>query len=143
MIEKQGNLWDFVGIKVITTNGFVKQDGSCVMGRGCAREAALRYPKLPYELGKAIRELGNRTFYWDQYKLFTLPVKHNWWEKADIELIKKSVADLWEMSHIYAQYDNVIIPRPGCGNGGLDWEKDVKPVIGPILAYDQYVIVSF
>ncbi len=47
MKEDFGDLWDFDGIIAITTNGFVKKDGSCVMGRGCAKEAALRFGWLP------------------------------------------------------------------------------------------------
>jgi hypothetical protein len=45
--ELFGNLWEFDGIIVITTNGFVKRDGTCVMGRGCAKQATIKLPGLP------------------------------------------------------------------------------------------------
>jgi len=79
MREVFGNLWDFAGIVAITTNGFVKKDGSCVMGRGCAREAAARFPTLPFQLGRKIRAEGNHVFYFPEYKLLSFPVKHVWW----------------------------------------------------------------
>jgi len=33
----------------------------------------------------------------------------------------------------------VVLPRPGCGNGQLDW-SDVHPVIAPILPDSVHVI---
>ena len=47
MKEVFGDLWEFDGIIAITTNGFVKRDGTCVMGRGCARQAAVRFRRTP------------------------------------------------------------------------------------------------
>jgi len=46
--EDKINLWEYpADARVITTNGFVKNNGEAVMGRGCAREAARKYPRLP------------------------------------------------------------------------------------------------
>ena len=50
MKEVFGDLWKFDGIIAITTNGFVKRDRTCVMGRGCARQAAVRFSELPRKL---------------------------------------------------------------------------------------------
>ena len=45
MIEIHGNLWQLPATwRGITTNGFVRKNGTAVMGRGCAREAATRFP---------------------------------------------------------------------------------------------------
>ena len=41
MKEVFGDLWEFDGTIAITTNGYLKRDGTCVMGRGCARQAAV------------------------------------------------------------------------------------------------------
>ena len=65
MREIEGDIWDFhkAGFFiVIPTNGFIKNDGECVMGRGLAYEAKRRFPDLPLELGKRIREYGNVVF---------------------------------------------------------------------------------
>lgn len=45
----------------ITTNGFTKRNGDCVMGRGCAKQAKEMWPKVPFDLGKLIRKNGNVT----------------------------------------------------------------------------------
>ena len=47
MKEVFGDLWEFDGTIAITTNGFLKRDGTCVMGRGCARQAAVRFRNSP------------------------------------------------------------------------------------------------
>ena len=44
----------------ITTNGFVKANGECVMGRGCALELAKLFPRAPRILGSMIQQWGNR-----------------------------------------------------------------------------------
>ena len=119
---------------VITTNGFVKKSGECVMGRGTALAAARRWPELPKILGTLILNLGNKTFYLPEYKIYTLPVKHNWWERADLELIRSSCKSLAEQ--ILAEempYLQVMMPKPGCGNGQLTWQE-VEPIVQETLA---------
>ena len=60
MKEVFGDLWEFDGIIAITTNGFVKRDRTRVMGRGCARQVAV---KLPRKLTSRISAEGNHLFY--------------------------------------------------------------------------------
>jgi hypothetical protein len=125
--EAKGDLWTWpADWRVITTNGFVKKNGECVMGRGCAKEAALKNPKLPKILGDKIKANGN-VFQWLDGNIFAFPVKHNWWEKADLELIKQSARELegWADDE---PNETFLLPRPGCGNGQLKWE-DVKPLL--------------
>lgn len=44
MKECQGNIWTYgADIIVITTNGTVRKDGACVMGRGVAQQALKRF----------------------------------------------------------------------------------------------------
>jgi len=138
MKEIVGNIWDFHKqgkFIAITTNGTIRKDGACVMGKGVAAECKSRYPELPYELGRKLKIAGNRPFLFEP-GIVTFPVKHNWWEKADIKLIRKSAQFLQE-SAIRELY----LVRPGCGNGGLDWEKEVKPVLEKILD-DRFIVVN-
>ncbi|MCK4351801.1 ADP-ribose-binding protein [candidate division WOR-3 bacterium] len=126
----------------ITTNGFVKRDGSCVVGRGCAKEADRRW-NCSKTLGELIRHWENIPviFYrTNDYTVVSFPVKHNWWEKADLDLIRKSANLLVGLADFY-DWKKVVLPRPGCGNGRLDW-KDVKPVLEPILDDRFYVITN-
>jgi hypothetical protein len=142
MNEVFGDLWKFDGIIAITTNGFVRTDRTYVMGRGCARQAAVRFPELPRMLASRISAEGNHVFYFPEYRLITFPVKHNWWEAADLGLIERSARELLKIIEVKKIKEAVYLPRPGCGNGWLKWE-DVKKILSPILKGDQFHIVTY
>lgn len=143
MKEIIGNIWDMkADIICITTNGNVKSNGDAVMGRGIALQCAKRYPHIPSFLGKSIGKNGNCVVPLDTAVLphiFSFPTKLNWWEKSDIELIKKSCHELKSWMDQQG-YKKVLLPRPGCANGGLNW-ADVKKAIAPILD-DRVTVVS-
>ncbi len=145
MIEARGNLWDFEGIPAITTNGYIKKDGRAVMGRGCAKEASLRFPGMQERLAFELSRYGNHVFYLYQFGergIITFPVKHLWNEKADLELIRRSADELVHSVIPYFKIKTTIyLARPGVGNGRLNWD-DVKPVISNILT-DQVCVVTF
>jgi len=110
--ELFGNLWEFDGIIVITTNGFVKRDGTCVMGRGCAKQATIKLPGLPDKLGTRIAAEGNHLFYFPEYRLITFPVKRNWWETAGLGLIERSARELPKIIEVKKINEAVYLPRP-------------------------------
>lgn len=147
MKEITGNLWDLpADAKCITTNGFVKADGKAVMGRGCALEAKQRYPQIDWYLGQFIKKYGNvpvciKSNVPTPPYIFSFPVKHNWWEAADLKLIEESAQELMKILDQMPDVKTVLLPRPGCGNGRLKWD-DVKPILAPILD-DRVSIVSF
>ncbi len=155
MKEVTGNLWTYpADVRVITTNGTVKKNGECVMGRGCALEAKKKWD-IAGVLGNAIKEYGNvvvnlSSLYnanrkWpESFQLYTFPVKHAWYQKADIELIKSSAEELVDLISDASGDDQdlkVVLPRPGCGNGGLDW-NEVKPILEPIFD-DRFHVITF
>ncbi len=141
MLEATGDLWTYpADMRCITTNGFVKLNGHAVMGRGCAREAAQKWPELPKELGTVLMAKGNKVRIYEPAPLVTFPVKHAWFEKADPDLIVKSAKELVALTDLEG-WKSVVIPRPGCGNGQLKWE-DVKPLLEPILD-DRFTIITF
>ena len=142
MKEIFGDLWEFDGIIAITTNGFVKRDRACVMGRGCARQAAVRFPDLPRKLASRISAEGNHVFHFPEHGLIIFPVKHNWWEAADLGLIQRSAGELLKIIEVKKIKEAVYLPRPGSGNGRLKWE-DVKKILLPILKSDQFHIVTY
>jgi hypothetical protein len=141
VLEISGDIWE-PHVRgywiVITTNGIVRKDGACVMGRGVARDAALRYPTLPFDLGHLLTKHGNHVFHLKRYKIITFPVKHHWREPADLDLIRQSAVELLTDSVTLAPPE-IYLVRPGCGNGQLDWE-DVRPVLAPILD-DRFIVV--
>lgn len=159
MIEVVGNLWTYpADVRVITTNGTVKKNGECVMGRGCAAEAKQHCSSwnLAKHLGSLITSKGNHVYFLysegqqDMVDVYSFPVKHNWWEKADIALIERSATELVhamigmprDRGYLVSDKSSVIVmPRPGCGNGGLLW-RDVREVLRPILD-DRFHVISW
>lgn len=143
MRECYGDLWDFHKQGVwccITTNGMVRQDGRAVMGRGVAYQAAINYPALPLKLGWHISEVGNHVCAFLEYRLFSFPVKYHWREKADTGLIIQSAQEL--MRYVAnLRLSKVILPRPGCGNGKLDWHY-VRDNIFDLLDDRVWVITN-
>jgi len=145
MKEVHGDIWkaddDYV---VITTNGAVRRDGAAVMGRGVALQAKLRYQGIEFILGNFLKTYGNHV------KLITglhpiiisFPVKHHWRQKADLKLISQSARELVQLIDLRVRlgygnpvgnlFPSVALPRPGCGNGQLEWE-DVRPIVRTIL----------
>ena len=74
--------------------------------------------------------------------MITFPVKHNWWEAADLGLIERSASELLKIIEVKKIKEAVYLPRPGCGNGRLNWE-DVKKILSPILKSDRFHIVTY
>lgn len=145
MIEKICDMWtvEHAHAICVTTNGTLRKDGSCVMGRGCAREAVVKYgPQIERRLGAQIKEHGNHVFIIgdDQPMVVSFPVKGEWWDRANVELICRSARELVTLV-IDMKWQRVVIPRPGCGNGGLQWD-DVRPRLETILSDDRFLIVD-
>ncbi len=147
MKETEGDLFEQkVDAVCITTNGFVKKNGEGVMGRGVALQAKQRWPKIAEALGQALELSGNHVQwlaepedYDTPYHLVSFPVKENWMDKAKVRLIKRSINELLILVKRRG-WLSVALPRPGCGNGGLDW-KEVKPILASVLD-DRFVIVQ-
>lgn len=135
------NAWDELknaNALCITTNGTVKKNGAVVMGRGIAKEARDRFPGIDGRLGQHVQHKGNIVgFIWENPTILSFPVKHNWWEKADLALIRASYLTVVALVR-YENWTRVILPKPGCGNGQLRWE-DVEQVLAPI--YDKRIVI--
>ncbi len=139
MKEFLGSIWVHYGIAkhyvCITTNGTTRKDGQAVMGRGNAKQAKIVIPEVAIFLGRYLRKNGNRAGFledseymqaWNRVIVF--PVKQQWWQEADIGLIRAS--EFWLRKEAKENPDYVYhLPRPGCGNGQKDWESEVKPIV--------------
>ena len=160
MIEQRADLWDIgatCDATCITTNGTITGRGLGVMGRGCALEAAERYNtqrafrrsaghrltgSLQRLLGNYLKQHGNHVGVLlppPPVTLVVFPVKHEWHEQADLTLIKRSCLELAKLADDHG-WRRVVLPRPGCGNGGLTWD-----VVGPVIdAYlgERFVVVT-
>ena len=169
MHDIQGDLFDIECDAVcITTNGFVKKDGSSVMGKGCAKQAADFFPELPKLLGNFNSQFGNnvhRLIDHEGVAILSFPVKPvsqlcklnkinvvkhmrntfkegdtvpGWACIAEPEVILKSLNQLVDMANRNG-WKKVLIPRVGCGAGELEWQH-VKPVLDRILDGRFYAV---
>lgn len=146
MIEKTGDLWELAKAEsapvVITTNSSVKKNGRAVMGAGCALEAKDRFADIDLVLGQMLARDGNHVAILSlgvgSLCIVSFPTKYNWFDKSDLTLIKRSARELAGLMTDLS-VPRVIMPRPGCGYGGLRWSV-VKPVLEPILD-DRFIVV--
>lgn len=140
MIETKGDLWMYLGKAAIaiTTNGQVSRRGEAIFGRGCAREARERFPDLPRRLGELISQHGNHVHLLED-GLVSFPVEHSPFENPDIRLIERSARELVEMADREG-WGKVVVPRPGCGGGGLSW-REVRPLLERIFD-DRFLVIA-
>lgn len=138
MIEVRQDLWEVpADVRCVTTNGTVTRAGN-VMGGGCAREAAERYPDAPRALGELILCHGNHVYLLNA-ELVAFPTKDEVRDPSTVERIRQSIDELIALTDLYG-WRKVALPRPGCGLGGLTW-SDVLPILAPLD--DRFLIVDF
>lgn len=144
MIDRHLDLWGApCDARCVTTNGTITARGRGVMGRGVAKQAAQKYQHLPLYLGRYLRAHGNHVGVLIEESvqhpaLVVFPVKHEWSDRADLDLIARSATEL--MALIEARgWETVLLPRPGCGNGQRTWEE-VREVIELVLDWRVWVV---
>lgn len=141
MIIQRGTILDpqFTDtIKCVTTNGIVKANGEAVMGAGLALVVARLYPQIPKTLGEYITKWGNRAFVLGE-NWVSFPTKGHWRNPSDLDLILASADQITQMADKFS-WDKVLLPKVGCGLGGLKWD-DVKKELRNILD-DRFVALE-
>lgn len=141
MIEVRGDLWEIpADARVVTTNGIVMKDGRLIMGGGCALEAAQRYPDMPMRLGALVAHYGNHSFVMEEEDnlIISMPTKNHVRDPSDPDLIVQSAKEMVIHANEY-HLNRILVPRPGCGLGGLDWE-DVRNLLWPIFDGRFYIV---
>lgn len=128
MIESTGDIWEYAGrdIIAITTNGSLTRDGRIVPGSGVTLQATIRYPWLAAKLGSCVREYGSHVFELGS-GIVSFPVEETAWSLPDLRIISRSAEELRLLADS-AGWQHIIVPRPGCGGGGLLW-KEVRPLL--------------
>lgn len=138
MNEAQEDLWEFdCDVRCITTNGTITNAGANIMGGGCAREAAVRYPSLPLIYASMIQSHGHHVM--PLYRgLVMFPTKERIDTPATVGVIVRSCWELMRLADVY-DWTKIALPRPGCGLGGLNW-TEVEPAISRILDWRVTVL---
>lgn len=144
MIEITGDLWEYwlqpKTVVCITTNGYVNDRGLAAMGAGCAKEATKEVKNLTRIVGTLITQNGNKVQWVPIFggrSMLLFPTKDKFWEDSNFVLITKSAVQLKEIA-IGMPDHHFILPRPGCGQGKLEW-REVRPLT-EILPSNVYII---
>jgi hypothetical protein len=141
MLETIGDIWTYADqgdVIVITTNGSLTRDGRAIFGRGVARQAAFRFLGLADKLGRLLAEQGSHVFDLGN-GVVTFPVEESPWSLPELRIIARSAQELRALVD-RSGWRRIVVPRPGCGGGGLAW-KDVQPVLAPWLD-DRFIVIS-
>ncbi|QQK88259.1 hypothetical protein [Providencia phage PSTRCR_127] len=114
----------------ITTNGEIKKNGRAVMGAGVARSFRDKIKDIDLVFSYSLKQHGNvcRIFHKiGKVNIIAFPTKTLWQGHSDINLIRKSAKELNQLI-IDNNLNTVLLPKPGCSNGGLIW-NDVAKVL--------------
>lgn len=128
----------------ITTNGKTKVNNNikkAIMGAGVAKACRDKFYGSDEWLAKKLKQNGNITQIFGEangVSIIAFPTKNDWRDASDIDLIIKSAEQLRELIFKLG-WDKVLLPQPGCTNGGLDWNY-VKCMIEPILPESVTII---
>jgi len=147
MKEVIGDFWEYYNCnwKCIPTNLVVKDDGRAVMGAGLAKAARDKFFNIDLTLGRAIKDNPNKNIlYLGTYisiNYYSFPTKNNWRDLSNFSLIEKSAIELKMLYDNMESKPKILLPKVGCGLGGLNW-KDVKKILVPIFDNDDFIIIS-
>lgn len=123
----------------VPVNCIVKRNGELVMGAGLAKAVAEMFPMLPMIFGMLF--FGGGAGAYDVLcsrkdssvrPLISFPTKRHFKDPSDISLIEGSATKL-VASVDRSGHERVYLPRVGCGLGGLDWGREVAPLLETIL----------
>lgn len=118
------------------------------MGAGVAKQAADRFHNLALDFAKLIMKNGHCvqiihcpvTTDKVSTKVVSFPTKWHWKEQSTIAQVKQSAEELVVLVN-KQDWTNIVLPRPGCGLGGLNWYNQVKPILQKILD-DRFAIIT-
>jgi hypothetical protein len=153
MLERFGEFWDVAPeyeVLVCTTNLKLNRKDELIMGGGIARAFKARFPHLPALWGlqrKMLDVHGVERFLFfdtslsaDNQHLVGLPTKYDWTEDSDIDLIDTGLEALRKFADIF-KVKKVLMTRPGCGLGNLDWNGQVRDLVSHWLD-DRFTVVN-
>lgn len=138
-------------ILILPCNKGNKKDGTNVMGRGLAKDVATLLPFVPKLLGEYIlseleyseskqldycdNTITSKIHYPTKLFFFFTKARNldqpylSWKHQSDLKTIESSL--LYLQKELMCSFNNkytFLLPKVGCGNGGLNYE-DVKPLL--------------
>ncbi len=127
MQEKTCNLWsESAEFRCIPTSAALSDDGEAVFETKVGKEAAKNFTGLALDLGRLIASRGNHC-HLILAGVVSFPVQQYQWSGPSLQIIERSAR---ELAGIVGDA-KTLLPRPGCGPGGLSWE-DVSKVLASL-----------
>lgn len=108
-----------------------------VMGKGIAKRYKEIYPDMYKQYQKFceqhLLDIGKLWIYKSNTKwILNFPTKKHWRNPSKIEYIEQGLKKFVE-TYEEKGVSSVSFPQLGCGNGGLDWENEVRPLMEKYL----------
>lgn len=108
-----------------------------VMGKGIAADFKKYYPEMFEEYKRRCfnneLNIGDLFLYKTSNKwILNFPTKKHWRSPSKVEYIEAGLKKLVEEAS-KLQITDIAMPKLGCGNGGLNWEEEVKPLVEKYL----------
>ncbi|WP_052303144.1 macro domain-containing protein [Carnobacterium sp. 17-4] len=108
-----------------------------VMGKGIAKRFKDVYPDMYYQYREfcenGLLQTGKLWLYKSQNKwILNFPTKQHWRQPSKINYIEDGLKKFVE-TYDEKGITSISFPQLGCGNGGLNWEKEVKPLMEKYL----------
>jgi O-acetyl-ADP-ribose deacetylase (regulator of RNase III) len=109
-----------------------------VMGKGLAYDFKIIYPEM-FERYKelcneGLFEVGKLWLYKTPNKwVLNFPTKKHWRSKSRVEWIEAGLKKFAD-TYVDKRITSISFPLLGCGNGQLDWESQVKPMMERYLS---------
>jgi len=108
-----------------------------VMGKGIAADFKKYYPDMFKQYKKLCDDgkfnVGELYLYKTPNKwILNFPTKKHWRGRSTLDYIEEGLNKLVNDA-IKLQITDIAMPKLGCGNGGLEWDSEVKPLIEKYL----------
>lgn len=108
-----------------------------VMGKGIAKDFKTVYPEMFQQYQELCEkkqfEVGQLWLYKTEHKwILNFPTKKHWRNPSRPEYIEAGLRKFAETYHTY-RITSISFPMLGCGNGELDWETQVRPLMEKYL----------
>ena len=142
----KGDIFSYSRIKgnaiCIPTNGIINSSRDAVMGAGLAKVMKEKYAGCQTVLGVLLEKRGNivQEFWNDSTVYLAFPTKENWKDNSSLDLIEQSCIQLVDLQE-KKQYEKIILPKVGCGFGGLQFEI-VEPILDKYFFGEVFLIVD-
>ena len=108
-----------------------------VMGKGIAKDFKTIYPEMFQEYQRLCEQkqfdVGQLWLYKTEHKwILNFPTKKHWSQPSRPEYIEAGLRKFADTYHVY-RIISISFPMLGCGNGELDWETQVRPLMEQYL----------